>query len=314
MTKRCTATLCWLLVLALAIPALAQEGGEEGAGEDAGDTAGETAPGAEEPLPGDAPEPEAAAPTDADLTPTKSDVAPTAPVLTAGRRPESRETWKDIVVIPRKPFLKRGRIELMPLFSTTMNDNLIHHMALGAEINYYLTDILSIGLQGMYYFKNVLDQEFFTRYHFERVPSLNKYIYTAALNFSYVPINGKFNLFNNQIFHYEVFVTAGVGISGTEIIPRDYRYEAFTNPVTLTFPVGMGGRLFITKWLAVQIAFRSYIMLDKFEPSQRGSNPDPGIEVEQAKKDAKTDIVNNMMFNAGFCFFFPMDFKYTTFR
>jgi outer membrane beta-barrel protein len=299
-------------VLALALPASAQE---EGGGEEGG-----AAP-ADEPLPGEGGEggegleglpgepPGQPAPTDEALKPKSSDVAPTTPVLTAGaKRTESQETWKDIVVIPRKYFLKRRRVELMPFFATTMNDNLIQHFALGGEINYFLTDILSIGVSGMYYFKNVLDQEFYTRYHFHRVPSLNKYRYTATLNFAYVPIYGKFTLFNKSIMHYEVFATAGVGISGTEIIPRDYRYDPFTNDFTLTFPVGLGGRLFLTKWLAIQAAFRSYILLDKFEPTTRTD------DVEADKSNASTDIVNNMMFNVGFSFFLPTSFKYSTFR
>jgi len=263
-------------------------------------------------LPG---EPAAPPPTDDILTPKKSDVAPTAPVLTTGpTRKDDQDTWKDIVVIPRKPFIKRGRVELTPTFGVTMNDNMIQHFTLGGEVNYFLTDILSIGVSGMYYFKNVLDQEFYTRYHFHRVPSLNKYKYTTTLNFAYVPIYGKFTVFTQKILHYEVFATAGVGISGTEVIPRDYRYDPFSNNFTLTFPVGLGGRLFLTRWLAVQVAFRSYIMLDKFEPSQRGKKIDPAEELEQAKSDAKIDIVNNMMFNIGFSFFLPTDFKYTTFR
>jgi outer membrane beta-barrel protein len=300
-------------VLALALPASAQEegGGEEGA-----------APAPEEPLPGEeggeggepidglpGEPPAQPTPSDEALKPKSSDVAPTTPVLTTGaKRPESQETWKDIVVIPRKYFLKRRRVELMPFFATTMNDNLIQHFALGGEVNYFLTDILSIGVAGMYYFKNVLDQEFYTRYHFHRVPSLNKYKYTATLNFAYVPIYGKFTLFNKSIMHYEVFATAGVGISGTEIIPRDYRYDPFSNNFTLTFPVGLGGRLFLTKWLAIQAAFRSYILLDKFEPTTRTD------DVEADKGNASTDIVNNMMFNIGFSFFLPTSFKYTTFR
>jgi outer membrane beta-barrel protein len=302
-------------VLVLALPASAQAPEPEpepGAGAEAEE------PGGEEPLPGEEglpPEPGEPAPSDADLKTSKEDVAPTTPVLTTGpKRGERQKTWKDIVVIPRKPFLKRRRVEITPYFATTLNDTLIQHSALGVEFNYFLTDILSIGIQGMYFFKNVLDQEFFTRYHFSRVPSLNKYIYTVTGNFSYVPVYGKFSLFNKMIFHYEAYATAGVGISGTEIIPRDYRFEIFTNHGKLTFPIGLGARFFVTKWLAVQAAYRCYILLDSFEPSQRGVEAPGKTEVETAKDAAKTDIVFNMMFNLGVSIFLPMDFKYTTFR
>ena len=314
--RRCTAAaLSWVLVLVLAAPgAFAQE---EAGGDEALPT--EDAPPAEgaegQPEGGEGGDglpvepPTAPPPTDDLLKPKASDVAPTTPVLTKGpTRGDSQATWKDIVVIPRKSFLKRYRVELMPYFATTMNDNIIQHFALGGEINFFLTDILSIGVAGHYYFKNVLDQEFYTRYHFHRVPSLNKYKYTTTFNFAYVPIYGKFTVFNQKIMHYEVFATAGVGISGTEVIPRDYRFDPFSNNFTLTFPVGMGGRLFLTDWMAVQVAFRSYILLDKFEPSNRTEN------VDVDKDNASTDIVNNMMFNIGFSFFLPTSFKYTTFR
>ena len=305
----CTATLfSWVLVVALATPAGAQQGDaapegaqsteEGGAGDGAGPT--DDLPG----LP-----PEAPPPSDDLLTPKSSDVEPTTPVVGKPlKKSSAQETWKDIVVVPRKYFLKRRRVELMPYFATTMNDNLIQHFAVGGEVNYFLTDILSVGLSGMYYFKNVLDQEFYTRYHFRRVPNINRYIYTATLNFAYVPIYGKFTMFNKSITHYEVFATAGVGISGTEIIPRSYSDAPFTNDFALTFPVGFGGRLFLTKWLALQVGFRAYILLDKFEPTTRTT------DVEADKENASTDIVNNMMFNVGVSIFLPTSFKYSTFR
>ncbi len=302
MKRHCTTIGSCLLVLTFCLPAFTQEAepGEERQEEKAGEAEGAAAES-----------PSAPVPSDEALKATSSDVAPTTPILTTGPRGgEERQIWKDIVVLPRKSFLKGGRIELMPYFATTVNDNLIQHFALGGELNYFLTDILSIGISGMYYFKNVLEEEFRTRYHFERVPTLNQYKYTATLNFAYVPLYGKFAIFNNQILHFEVFLTAGVGGTGTEIIPRDYNNEGFTNPFSLTFPVGAGARLFLTRWLAVQVGFRDYMMLDKFESSPRIA----GLSAEKAKEEGETRFVNNILFNMGVGFFFPMDFKYTTFR
>ncbi|HVT07363.1 MAG TPA: hypothetical protein VHO67_07885, partial [Polyangia bacterium] len=44
----------------------------------------------------------------------------------------STGSWKDIVVIPRKAFLKGGRLELQPFSGITINDNLIRHYVFGA--------------------------------------------------------------------------------------------------------------------------------------------------------------------------------------
>lgn len=333
MTKRSTVTLCWFLVLALAGPAMAQTDPAGGEGDPAADgAAGDPADEALGPDDGLPPAPpEAPPPSDDVLKPTASDVKPTAPVLTTGpKRIESKETWKDIVVIPRKPMLKRRRFSLLPYIGTTINDQLIQHTAIGLDANYFLTDILAIGILGHYYFKNVSDQEFFTRYHFNRVPSINTYIWTATLNFSYVPIYGKFAIFNQHILHFEVYATAGIGGSGTRIIPRDYKWREFTNAFTLTIPVGLGGRMFVTKWMAIEVGFRLFLMLDNFEPATRGvtglpeaedqalrtndSNAWFDKEAEYARDNGEGRLIPNMMFNFGVSFYLPPSFKYTTFR
>jgi outer membrane beta-barrel protein len=302
MTRRCTTIGSCLLVLAFCSPAMAQEAeGTQGK-----DEAVEGGPPADE---GTAEAPGEPAPTDEAVTPTAKDVAPTTPLLTTDAKISAEDRWKDIVVLPRKTFLKNGRIELMPFFGTTMSDNLIQHYALGGEVNYFLSDVLSIGVSGMYYFKNVLDDEFYTRYHFKRIPSLNQYIYTVTANFAYVPFYGKFSLFNKKIMHFEVYFMGGVGGSGTKVIPRDYDMEPFTNAFSLTFPVGLGGRFFINRWMTVNFSFRDLIMLDKYEPVNRPKEP------ELAKENADSRILLfNMMFNVGVSFFFPTNFKYTTFR
>ena len=43
-----------------------------------------------------------------------------------------RLSWQDIVVVPRKAFLKGGRLEIVPFAGLTMNDNLIRHYIFGA--------------------------------------------------------------------------------------------------------------------------------------------------------------------------------------
>jgi outer membrane beta-barrel protein len=263
-------------------------------------------------------EPEKPKASDKELKTKDSDIAPTTPVLTTkkAKRVEAKETWKDIVVIPRKPFIKRGRFELIPFWGVTLNDNIIQHWSIGGELNYHITDVLSIGLLGMYYFPNILDQEFFTRYHYRRVPSINKYEYTVTLNFFYVPFYGKLSLFNDYILHFEIFATAGFGGTGTEIVPKDYRFGVFKNPFSFTFPVGLGARVFINRWLAFYTGGRAYLMVDKFEPPRPAgeSGLTPEQEVEAAKENAKTRFIANLQFFMGLSFYFPMDFKYTTFR
>ena len=252
--------------------------------------------------------PEAAPASDKELKAKKSDVAPAAPDPKTKKLGKKQMSWDDIVVMPRKVFIKKGRFEVSPYIGSTINDNLIQHTLIGAEVNYFLTVILSIGINANYYIGSVSDAEFATRYQFGRVPSLNRYHFHASLNFAYVPFYGKFALFNNKIFHYEVFPSGGVGITGTEIIPRRFSHDSFSS-IALTFPIGLGARIFINRWLSAFVTVRDHMMIDRFEPTGRSAT-----KWEGSGERADTRFINNVVMPFGVGFFFPMDFKYTTFR
>lgn len=223
---------------------------------------------------------------------------------------EAIKTWKNIVVLPRKSFLKRMRVELSPFIGTTINDQMIQHTLIGGELNFFLTDILAIGARGIYYFDNVMADEFWTRYHFRRVPTLNRYRFSITGDFSYVPIYGKFTVFNKYIFQYEIYLSGGLGVTRSEVVPRDFDNEPFQS-WSLTIPIGLGGRFFFTKWLAAQISFRDYMLVDRFEKTGRTQQ-----EAQKAidAKETETRFINNLVFTVGVSVFFPLDFKYTTFR
>ena len=178
-------------------------------------------------------------------------------------------SWQDIVVVPRKAFLKGGRFEFAPFTGTSVNDILIRHYVFGLDLNYFLTDVLWVGLQGNYYIKALTERESLLGLQYNRIPTLNKYLYGGALNFGYVPVYGKFALFNKNILHWEIFASAGVGATWTEIIPRNANNPAFSN-ISITPNVAIGGRFFLFDWLTFNYAVRDYLILDKFEPANRG--------------------------------------------
>ena len=76
-----------------------------------------------------------------------------------GARPTSTGSWADIVVVPRKAFLKGGRLELQPFTGISVNDSLIRHYVFGVDLNYFLTDVFWIGLQGQYFIHQLTNQE-----------------------------------------------------------------------------------------------------------------------------------------------------------
>jgi outer membrane beta-barrel protein len=244
-----------------------------------------------------------------DQEPAKLDEDITGP---KAQRPTTTLSWQDIVVVPRKAFLKGGRLELAPFAGVTVNDNLIRHYVFGGDFNYFLTDALWVGLQGQYFVKQLSTQAELVGLQFNRSSTLNRYLYGGSFNMGYVPTYGKFALFNKNIIHWEIWISGGVGATFTENITRDpaeQNRKGFKN-TALTPNVGFGGRLFMTDWLTLNVALRDYIIVDKFEPPPGGmaecSTPD------MCKAQADTALVNNFMAYVGVGMYLPTKFTYKT--
>jgi outer membrane beta-barrel protein len=232
------------------------------------------------------------------VKPDEGAEAPKAPKSTTA-------SWQDIVVVPRKPFLKGGRLELSPFTGVSVNDNLIRHYAFGADINYFLSDVLWIGLQGEYYVKAFTEREDLIGLQYNRIPTLNRYLYGAALNLGYVPIYGKFALFNRTIVPWEIYASAGIGWTRSQIIPRNPSDQTWNNDL-LTPNAALGGRFFLFDWLTVNFALRDYFLPDKFEPVDRSSME----TLAAVKARADTKLVQNVMFYAGVGMYLPAKFQY----
>lgn len=222
---------------------------------------------------------------------------------------DNRVSWQDIVVVVRKPFLKTNRVDVIPIFGITMNDNLVQHISYGAQANFWLTDVLSVGVEGFGYVKNLREPFDLVARQARRLPTVNKYNWSFALNFHYVPVYGKFAILDKNIVHWEVFFTAGVGGTQSEVIPRDPALRPFTS-FLITPNVGASMRFFLTKWLTINIGVRDYLFVDQFEAVDRT----PQDTLEESKENASSAFINNVMFQAGISIWYPLSFKYTTFR
>jgi outer membrane beta-barrel protein len=254
------------------------------------------------------PAPGAAAPAPSPSDSATGDASAAQAPAKAGERLES---WQDVVVVVRKPFLKSGRFELQPLMQVTLNDNMIRHYAPTAQIIYWLTDVLGVGVEGQYYthFDTFLEAHDLVKEDYRRLPTLNEYKFGAALDFHYVPIYAKFAVFNKYMVHWEGMFTIGVGVTQSDIIPRDPALPSWTN-YNITPNVGFQLRVFLASWITVNISVKDYIFVDKFESVMRTAD----MSLDQAKDNATSQLINNIMFGVGVSLWLPPTFQYTTFR
>jgi outer membrane beta-barrel protein len=231
--------------------------------------------------------------------------------LDSGAVKKTPLSWKDIVVVIRKPFLKIRRTELNPFVATTMNDNMIRHESIGGELAYWLTDVLAVGVEGQYYVHTFAEPFDLIARQARRLPTVNQYNWSTALDFHYVPVYGKFAVLDHKVVTWEAYFTAGVGVGQSEVVPRDKAFPGFTN-LLIQPNVGASMRFFLAKWLTINFGVRDYLFLDKFEPTNRSLTMN--ASASDASAHADSAFVNNIMFQIGLSFWLPTSFDYTTFR
>ncbi len=270
------------------------------------------------------PKPGEPAPGGSDATPTGGDVdicqiTPDAPQCKGGGPSkidlgkEAKKTFNaEIYAVQQIYALRYHRVELQPYYSLTLNDQFISHPAPGLAINYYITNVLAIGVNGNLYAGQNVDSDFnFQNRRATRVAvPLNEYQWGANVNFTYVPMYGKFAAgFGDFIFHYDAYVVGGVGAISTRpiaVIDPDNRNFSFKPKVD--FNLGIGFRIFINRWLAATLEVRDYIFNEALE-----SLVVPRSQLDQqnpANWFGENRLTNNVQAQLGVSIFLPFSWEY----
>ena len=113
--------------------------------------------------------------------------------------------------------LRSGRFELAPSYATTVNDPYVWHPALSVGLNYWVTNVLAVGANFLWYqgIESESDLNFSVRRSTRLAVPITEYQLGAHLNFTYVPIYGKFSMFNSSIFQWDSYLIGGVGMMRT---------------------------------------------------------------------------------------------------
>jgi outer membrane beta-barrel protein len=206
--------------------------------------------------------------------------------------------------------LRYHRFEVNLYGVQTLNDQFVGHPGGGLGVNWYISNVLAVGVNGNVYGNSVSSFNFQTSRSARVGLPITEYQWNANVNFSYVPAYGKFAGFGDFIFHYDFFVVGGVGAISTRpiaVVDPDNRVFDFVPKVD--FRVGAGIRIFFNRWLSAVLEVSDYIFLDKLE------NPAVPNTIEEAQNkdtwlDKSDSFTNNVQAQAGLSFFLPPTWEY----
>ncbi|MFY0569357.1 outer membrane beta-barrel domain-containing protein [Archangium lansingense] len=217
------------------------------------------------------------------LPSTEAEPPPAEPLSPAERDVTLDDRVKSV---QRKVYLKKGRFEVTPLVTLSVNDP--YYTKLGGAVRgaFYLADTLAVA--GRFSVMQVLPEDdvriakrtFDSRIFFS-VPQ-----WSAMGNVEWSPLYGKV-AFLNDILHFDAYLLGGLGVvntrtSSVEVSPGVSRGPSFAADL------GLGLRFVARDYLAVNVALinTSY--------------------VDQPLNTSKGATQNLMTLNAGISFFFPM--------
>jgi len=225
--------------------------------------------------------------------------------------PREKEAIEEIYAVQRMYVLRNGRFELAPSLAFTFNDQFVSHNALGVALNYWVTNVLAVGANFLWYqgLESESDLNFSIRRSTRLAVPITQYQMAGNLNFTYVPIYGKFTLFNEAIFQWDSYLVGGVGMIRTRPVATvDPAVRSFDFDWRISFNAGIGLRVFLTRYLTIFGELRDYIYLEKLENLEVALGE--AREDESTWIDEEATLTNNVAVQIGVTLFFPFGFDY----
>lgn len=169
---------------------------------------------------------------------------------------KKREFNDKIVVIQRKPFIRRGRVELAPMFYGGINDSLLFQVGVGGQLNYHILEWLYVGLYGGWQdwrfadrktnglsqaYDEIIDAT-------EAIPTTSIVDGYAGLVVGFVPIYGKFSIFNTSVIHWDF----SIGIGGGTVYTRANGFRG-------AGLISVDHRWYLLKWLSLNVGLKGWL-------------------------------------------------------
>jgi outer membrane beta-barrel protein len=233
--------------------------------------------------------------------------------LLAAEDSEEEPAYEEGPSVRRQLLYRSGRVELQPTVAISAGDAYMRNLMAGANLSYYFTNGIGIGLTGAYgafHPETKLGGNVRQALADNADPNSSSLNYsytqwTAGLEFKFVPIFGKFNLMNNTVVRYDFHLMAGMTVIGQDACTANSasadcmeseggQIDDSLVGVRPAATLGLGARVFLGDAYAINLQVRDQLYRRAELSTSAGDN---------------AEFTNNLFVSLGFSFFLPQSVK-----
>lgn len=163
-----------------------------------------------------------------------------------------------VKAVQRKGFMKRGRLELTPLFSATVNDAFYEKFGGGLRLAYNVEDSFAIAARYTRFTKYRSDNVREGKLAFQSQLLASDIEQQVMLDGIWSPVYGKASFRQKSIIHFDLFLSAGFGLvwSSTSGAPLDQGPHVAAD-------LGGGVRFYPREWFAFELGLNATLYPDQ---------------------------------------------------
>lgn len=210
-----------------------------------------------------------------------------------------------IKAVQGRMFLKKGRLEIAPSFLLGLNDPFTQNLGGQLNLEYFIAESFGINANFGFVSDITADNSTFVtpKTFLEKnelaVPEMGKMKYYFSGGATWSPIYGKVSFLSDLIVHFDAFISLNFGMVGIEYRgwegDMSNRVEKDMGGMKFMSSVGVGERIFLSRWLVLKFELKDIIYTIDLKPKYY--------------PDGITDIQNNIVGMVGIGIYFPMQFE-----
>ncbi len=159
---------------------------------------------------------------------------------------------------------KASRAEIALQGVVIPDDPFRSYMAPGVAFSYFVAETFSLGVSGCLPLASFSELGEFLDTKFPRNQALDEEEQVgllAGVDLAWMPFYGKLSFLGYKFAHFDLGVTAGVGVAQTRFLDRG----ADSVGITPAGHLGLGFRFHPVKWVTVRLGYREHFVLSRTE-------------------------------------------------